>query len=120
MILGPLLYILFTNDVPHLVHRHPSDYKEPEAVCDDCGGVVCCVDDATYSVGHRDPAVLSNVLSTQYQIISSYMMANKLVINDDKTNLMVVGTKGNRVLRGQVEMQAGRFSIQPVKTAKLL
>ena len=48
------------------------------------------------------------------------MIANKLVINDDKTNLMVLGTKGNRVVREQVEIQAGRFTIKPAKTAKLL
>ena len=119
-ILGPLLYILFTNDVPHLVHRHVTDYKDPQAFCDDCGGMVCYVDDGTYSVRHRNPIILSNVLSTQYQVISSYMIANKLVINDDKTNLMVLGTKGNMVVREQVEIQAGRFTIEPAKTAKLL
>ena len=48
------------------------------------------------------------------------MIANKLVINDDKTNLMVLGTKGNRVVREQVEIQAGRFTITPTKTARLL
>ena len=119
-ILGPLLYILFTNDVPHLVHRHVTDYKDPKAFCDDCGGMVCYVDDGTYSVRHRNPIILSNDLSTQYQVISSYMIANKLVINDDKTNLMVLGTKGNRVVREQVEIQAGRFTIKPAKTAELL
>ena len=25
-ILGPLLYIIFTNDIPHIVHQHPVDY----------------------------------------------------------------------------------------------
>ena len=29
-ILGPLLYILYTNDIPDLVHKHPISVIEPE------------------------------------------------------------------------------------------
>ena len=111
-ILGPLMYILFTNDVPNLIHSHPTHFEEPESFCDDCGGLVCYVDDGTYSVGHKNPAILSDMLSSQYQTISNYMVSNKLVINDDKTNLMVLGNKANRLERGQVELQAGNHSGQ--------
>ena len=119
-ILGPLMYILFTNDMPNLVHNHPIDFKVPDAFCDDCGGTVCYVDDGTYSVGHKDPTTLSGVLTAQYKAISGYMVANKLVINDEKTNLMVMGNKSSRVVREQVELKAGNFSIKPAKTGKLL
>ena len=119
-ILGPLMYILFTNDVPSLIHSYPTHSEAPELSCNDCGDLVCYVDDGTFSVGHKDPVILSGMLSSKYKAISNYMVTNKLVINDDKTNLMVMGTKANRVGRGQVELQAGNHRILPAKTGKLL
>ena len=88
-ILGPLLYILFTNDIPDLVHEHQVSYQEPHS-CNTCGSTVCYVDDCTYSIGDTDPQDLSEKLSAQYKIISDYMAANHLVINADKTHLIVI------------------------------
>ena len=64
--------------------------------------------------------MLSEVLSNQYETISNYMVSNKLVINDDKTQLLVLGTRVNKAIREQVSMQAGAHTIQPAKTGKLL
>ena len=49
-ILGPLLYIIFTNDIPDLVHDHPVSHKDTLPACK-CGTTVCYVDDGTYSFG---------------------------------------------------------------------
>ena len=119
-ILGPLFYILFTNDIPDLVHNHPANFLQPQPVCDTCGGTVCYVDDATYSVGHSDPAVLSSTLTQQYNKIADYMAANKLVINDDKTHLVVMATKKFAQKRQEVEIQAGQHTITPSDSEKLL
>ena len=119
-ILGPLMYIIFTNDIPDLVHDHPVSYKDPQPACQPCGSTVCYVDDGTYSIGSPDPAVLSDTLTNQYNKISKYMVSNKLVINDDKTNLIVMAKKGAWVNREAVELQAGEHTIQPIKTVKLL
>ena len=89
-ILGPLLYILFTNDIPDLVHDHHVSFKSPTPHCADCGSTVCYVDDSTFSLVETDPAVLSQKLTQQYDKISTYMAANKLVINGDKTHLVVM------------------------------
>ena len=117
-ILGPLLYILFTNDIPDLVHSHGISHRNPACYCHECGGTVCYVDDSTYSFAHQDPAVLSRTLSSQYQQISNYMVANRLVINDDKTHLVVMGSKSMAIKRGQVSLQAGIHNITPPKTEK--
>ena len=119
-ILGPLMYILFTNDVPDLVHGHPINYKEPQPSCSTCGGTVCYVDDSTYSFGHSCPTILSNTLTQQYNDISNYMAANKLVINDDKTHLVVMGRKKMDRKRQEVTLQAGQHIIKPSCTEKLL
>ena len=44
-ILGPLLYIIFTNDISNLFHNHPISVKEPLPCCPPCGSTVCYVDD---------------------------------------------------------------------------
>ena len=119
-ILGPLMYILYTNDIPDLAHKHPVSTSQPTPYCHDCGGTVCYVDDSTYSLAQSDPDILSSGLSEQYRIISSYMSANKLVINDDKTHLLVLGTKAMSVKRDRVTMQAGNHTIMPTQQEKLL
>ena len=119
-ILGPLLYIIFTNDIPDLVHKHPICVNEPLPYCGPCGSTVSYVDDCTFSYGDRDPHSLSNELENQYSKISEYMAANKLVINSDKTQLVVVGSRQVSDLRNQVRLQADQHLIVPAPTAKLL
>ena len=48
------------------------------------------------------------------------MNSNKLVVNPDKTHLMVMGTKRMAAGRRAVSMQAGDFTIKPSVTEKLL
>ena len=81
---------------------------------------VCYVDDTTYSFASPDSVELSTHLTSQYDLISKYMMANKLIINDDKTHLVVMGKQGQGGQRDRVALQAGAHSIQPVKSEKLL
>ena len=119
-ILGPLLYILFTNDIPDLVHDHLVNFETPAPYCESCGSTVCYVDDSTFSHGEQDPAVLSQKLTQQYDRISDYMAANRLVINGDKTHLVVMGTKKTAARRQEVSVQAGGHLIQPSQTEKLL
>ena len=59
----------------------------------DCGDMVGYVDDGAYSYAHKDPAVLSRVLTRKYSMFEDWMNGNKLVVNQDKTHLMVMGTK---------------------------
>ena len=56
-ILGTLMYIIFTNDIPDLVHDHAVSFLTPEPACEACGSTVRYVDDGTFSVGHTDPSV---------------------------------------------------------------
>ena len=53
------------------------------------------VDDGAYSYAHIDPVILSVVLSRKYE---EWMSSNKLVVNPDKTNLMVMETTKSAAL----------------------
>ena len=77
------------------------------------------VDDSTYSLAQSDPQVLSREISEQYQVISNYMAANKLVVNDDKTHLLVQGTRNTAERRSLVVTQAGNHIIVPSQKEKL-
>ena len=48
------------------------------------------------------------------------MAANKLVINADKTHLIVMGTKATAKRREEVTLQADHYVITPTRTEKLL
>ena len=82
--------------------------------------MVCYVDDCTYSTGSTDPEELSEKLSSQYKIISDYMAANNLVINADKTHLVVMGSRKTASRRHEVSLQAGEHVIEHTRTEKLL
>ena len=122
-VLGPLLYILFTNDLPdviHSQHEQPLSSQHPNMQCGPCGSLVNYVDDGTYSFSHWNPHILSSVLSNKYKAIEDYMVANRLVINSDKTHLVVMGTKRNAQTRKDVQLRAGPHTISPTETEKLL
>ena len=81
---------------------------------------MCYVDDSTYSHGEEDPEALSSNLSEQYSKISAYMAANKLVINGDKTHLVVMGKKKMQAKKQEVFIEADGHIIQPSSKEKLL
>ena len=86
----------------------------------DCGELVGYVDDGAYSYANKDPAVLSQVLTRKYELLEEWISGNKLVINPDKTHLMVMGPKKISARRNQVSIQAGPFTITPTESEKLL
>ena len=127
-VLGALLYILFVNDLPEVIHGHAGDvqsfHDHKQALfnmyCYKCGGLCCYVDDSTYTYSSSDPVELSEKLSEQYAKLADYMGDNKLVINDDKTHLLVMGGPKFKAVRPQVSINTGTVTINPVETEKLL
>ena len=98
-ILGPLLYTLFTNEVPEVVHDHlPRNTARPSynMSCKECGSISCYADDTTYSCSDSDPVIISEKMSAKFTAISDFMINNKLKLNDDKTHLMVMTTSQKR------------------------
>ena len=131
---GPLLWLCFTCDQPDVVHDHPVDGEDLHRGCQTqglhtepfdlgggpCGELVGYVDDGAYSFANSDPLVISEVLTDKYNKLEEWMNNNKLVINPDKTHLMVIGSGKTAQSRQQVSMMAGEYHIKPSNTEKLL
>ena len=126
-VLGALLYILFVNELPEVVHGHDGNTCVQDEggvkfnlTCPECGSLCCYVDDSTYFYSSSSPALLSEKLSAQYRKIADYMSANRLVINDEKTHLVVMGTKKYDKARSEVYIDTGSVVVTPSETQKLL
>ena len=78
------------------------------------------MDDSTYTFSSANPAEITETLSAQYMKLADYMRNNKLVINNDKTHLVVMGAQRHKDLRQQVRVDTGTVAVTPVETEKLL
>ena len=93
-ILGPILYTIFTNELPQVVHEDNCPMKESgeslifNLQCQECGGVCCYADDSTYTAVGSDPVELSEKLSHKYSVLADFLTLNKLKVNDKKTHPM--------------------------------
>ena len=116
-----LLYLVYTNDLPDIIHNHEVDFKKPEAYCQEDGCMVNFVDDGTVYFASKDPDKVSQKLSNHYSKIEEYMNSNKLVINSDKTHLLVMAGRGAiSARRMEVQVMAGTDTIKQSVSEKLL
>ena len=88
-IIGPILYIIFTNDLPETVHEHSQEPHPPECHqdspqhsfnlhCPACGSLCCFADDSSYSYSSTSAEEISATLAYKYETISEYMKCHKL------------------------------------------
>ena len=127
-ILGPLLYLLFTNDLPEVVHEHDHPDHEDHADvshnvhCKECGGMCLFADDSTYSISNNDPNQLKQDIDAKYKVIANYMSRNKLVLNTDKTHLLVMASRAahRENVNFGITLNTGAEVIEPVNHEKLL
>ena len=135
-IIGPLLYIIFTNDLPEIVHEHhlPQEHlQEPRTSqdspehsynmhCDSCGSMCCFADDSSYSYSSNDTVVITEVLTEKYNTIAEYMRSHKLKLNGKKTHLMLLLSDSARRARedNPINLDTGDELIYPTKCENLL
>ena len=128
-ILGPLLYTIFTNDLPEVVHKHdPQHAQEQDALqyfnvhCDPCGSICCFADDSTFSTSNKDPAILQHDIDAKYKEIANYMAMNKLFLNSEKTHLLVMTSSQQHLKRDNfgIHLNTGNEIILPSDHERLL
>ena len=130
-ILGPLFYIIFTNDLPEAIFTCQKHYQPLNPTvgsssvftthCQDCGSVCCFADDSTLSVSDTDPDILMEKMNEKYAVLSDYLISNRLKLNDEKTHLVLMTTAENRRINNPIiELAANSEIVNTTKTEKLL
>ena len=105
-ILGPLLFIIFINDLMLEVEDTEIDIY---------------ADDSTNYVSGRNIDDINTQLNAQLIPLSNWISNNKMVLNLDKTDSMLFGTKHKvKSSRGLLNVQIDGCTIKPVDTHKLL
>ena len=78
------------------------------------------VDDSTAHYGNKDPCKVTKKLSDMYNRVEEWMSSNKLVINGDKTHLLVASNRAQNHRKEDVTLSAGGFNIEQSDHEKLL
>ena len=110
-ILGPLLYLIFTNEFPEVIHNHPCTARDSllwrpklNSDCTVCGSICTYADDSTYSTSEGDPQSLSEKVSNKFTVMADFLSSSKLKVNDDKTHTILLTTVQMR-RRRQLSME---------------
>ena len=131
-IIGPLLYIIFTNDLPEAVEEHhlPQDRPPPQDTpqhtfkmyCHSCGSICCFADDSSYSFSSEVADEITDKLTEKYATIAEYMKSHRLKLNSEKTHLMLLLSDAARRANPEfsVTLDTENEVIQPSKCEKLL
>ena len=84
---------------------------------------MCCyADDTTFIKSNKDPTKLKQEIDEQYAKLSEYMDKNKLVLNKDKTHLLVMATSKKHKNKNNfdITLNTGSEIIKPQETEFLL
>ena len=92
-ILGPLLFILFINELPFILKKRtpntPLETSEESSI-------VVFADDNTPTSSHEQLETLLETMQENCNVVTSWFSKNKMVCGGDKTKLLVLGTRENR------------------------
>ena len=80
--MGPLFYILFTNDLPEVVYEEDCELSMLKigrfnTACPHCGSLVSFADDSTFTMTGCNPNKLAEKLSEEYLAVSKYFAAGQ-------------------------------------------
>ena len=104
-ILGPLLFILYINDLPDSITK--------------CS-VMLYADDTALYFSHRDPAEIERILNMEFASVSEWFKVNRLTLNAGKTKFMIFGTSKRLTSTRELIVKILNETIEHVKVFKYL
>jgi hypothetical protein len=84
--LGPLLFLLYINELPDIVREAPEDTN-----VDDEDQIVVYADDNTPMTADKNPLILQNKIQAEACQVINWFSRNDMVCSSDKTKLLIVG-----------------------------
>ena len=90
--------------------------------CHSCGGLCLYADDSTFTLSNKDVDELNEEIDLKYKVIAQYMGMNKLILNSDKTHLLVKTSARRHVNYHNfgIYLNTGAEIIQPQSEERLL
>ena len=124
-ILGPILYTLFTNELPEVIHPDDCISRNncwPPYIlsCNFCGNICCFADDTTYSYSDTDLESLSSQISSNFKKISDFLVSNRLKLNEDKTHLLTLSRRMRKNTNSELVLDTPSSQIMSSQSEKLL
>merc|ERR1712240_891276 len=124
--LSGILYTIYTNEIP-IIHtlmndeifttitgKATIDTKEIEHL------TVNFVDDSTNLIISKDATKLQTYLNNFYILLQKVYHTNKLIINQEKTELMIICKNKDRKATKSIQMYANKYRVQQVDKVKVL
>ena len=110
-ILGPLLFIVYINELPQVVKTEENDSK-----------IIIYADDNSPTTSHSDPSELLRVIQTSGSKVTDWFTRNGMVCSGEKTKLLVSGTRARRQLQIHTtpKVEVCGDSIEESRSEKLL
>ena len=99
-VLGPLLFILYTNDLPNTLTVSKS---------------ILFADDTTIYYSHSNLNTLYTNLNKDLQILNDWFKTNKLSLNVSKTQYMIFNKKNQRAQDAELNIIIGQENVNQVK-----
>ena len=103
--LGPLLFSIFTNDLPLILNR---------------ASIAMYADDSTIHSASFIAGDLENVLNEELLLIKRWVNTNKLVLNLDKTKSIVLWDRRAKGVEPKLQLKLDDKTIEQVTEVKLL
>ena len=98
-VLGPLLFILFINDLPDCIVR--------------CS-ILMYSDDTVLFFSAKRPEVIESTINSQLVILNGWLQNNFLFLNVKKTEVVLFGTSGNLAKVDEFTITIGQQQIKCV------
>ena len=122
-VMSGLLYTIYVNELPELsklVFEGTKNCLDKKDFSELSHKTINYVDDSTSVIGFKDKLKLKKYLDKYFELIDIFYTCNKLLINPDKTKLIIMSSKKLRKYVKDITFKAGNFIIKQDENIKIL
>ena len=78
-------------------------------------------DDTTFFFAHKDPSIIESTLNHELSNLQTWFSVNKLLLNTDKCDFMIMGSPQNlsKIENSKIQLNIGQNELKRVNKKKL-